>query len=94
MNDLNKVTLVGSVVSAPRRTELESILLVLEFVDEEGMTDRASVEFYGKLAEIVEKYVREEARVYVEGKLHNGSRVIAEQLIMLGMRHPGTRFAA
>lgn len=80
--DVNKITLVGSVVSKPKTTNAGSDRTKAAFsvatnsVWKDGPTKepRETTEFHrvvawGKLAEIVINYVEKGARLYVEGRI-------------------------
>ena len=81
-NGINKVILIGNLGADPEARSLPSGDMVanLSLATSESWSDRNTgevkertewhrVAFFGKVAEIVEKYLRKGSRVYVEGKL-------------------------
>lgn len=85
MASVNKVTLIGNVGSEPQvktfasGNKVASITLATSerFKDRDGNqkeeTEWHSVQAFGKLADIVEKYVRKGALLYVDGKIRTRS---------------------
>jgi single-strand DNA-binding protein len=109
--DVNKVTLIGNLVRDPLAKTLPSgqVISTFDLATTYSWTDlktkerKESTEFHdlvawGKLAEIITRYVKKGSKVYVEGRLHRRSwtdragktqlrsEIVAEQLIMLGHR--------
>ncbi|MEW6049526.1 MAG: single-stranded DNA-binding protein [Candidatus Zixiibacteriota bacterium] len=98
--DLCKVTLLGVVGADPRTSEGDGgptavLRLAINRAERDRKTgallkttDWHAVVTVGKLAEVVGKYVRKGARLYVEGTLRatkeKGVDVLAHNLIMLG----------
>jgi single-stranded DNA-binding protein len=82
--DLNKVTLIGTVIREPKpraeggQTSVVWSLRVSEHV--------IYVVAFGKLGEIVTSYVHVGAKLYVEGRLRLKGEVLAGNIIMLGHR--------
>jgi single-strand DNA-binding protein len=113
MASLNRVTLIGNLGADPEIKTLQSgdkvanISLATtesyknkagERVDE---TEWHRIEFWGKLAEIVEKYLRKGDSIYVEGKIKTEeyekdgikrytTKIRATQMQMLGKRTENT----
>jgi single-strand DNA-binding protein len=111
--DLNRVTLIGRVTHAPESKAQPSGKTMTTFrlatsvrwndVTTDGEVRREAIEFHdvetwGKLAEIIARYVRAGSKVYVEGRLRSQSRkarhgshveIVADNLIMLGHRPSG-----
>ena len=108
---VNKVILVGNLGQKPemRYTATQSAVANLSIATTESWKDKESGEmrdktewhrvvFFGKLAEIVEKYLDKGSSVYVEGKLQtrkwqdkNGAdrwttEIVGNELTMLGSR--------
>ena len=109
--DVNKVTLLGNLIKDPEARKLPSgqslaffgLATNYSWKDIKTKEKKDSVEFHniiawGKLADIIEKYLRKGSRIYVEGKLRhkcwkdkdgkfqNKTEIIADNLIMLGNR--------
>lgn len=109
--DVNKVTLIGNLVRDPEAKSLPSGQMISAFdlatnyawKDQKTKAKREATEFHslvawGKLAEIVQQYVKKGSKVYVEGRLHRRSwkdragkpqsktEIVADSLIMLGHR--------
>lgn len=109
--DVNKVTLIGNIVRDPRGRQLPSGQVVSAFDlatnyswrdvktrERRKSTEYHSVVAWGKLAEIINAYLKKGGKVYVEGRLHkrswpgrdgrtqNRTEVVADNLIMLGHR--------
>lgn len=113
--NLNKATLMGNLTHNPevrtaagQKVATFSIATNAVWRDAKSKTLKKSVEFHpvtawGKLAEIVEKYIRKGDRLYVEGRLsnrkwedrnkqkHERTEVVAQQLIMLGSARKGAK---
>ena len=110
--DLNKVVLLGNLVKDPAAKTLPAGQTIAYFrvatnhswKDIKTKKRRDSVEFHsviswGKLAEIIAKYLKKGSRIYLEGRLKHRqwqdkdgnrqyrSEIIADNLIMLGRRH-------
>lgn len=111
--DLNKVTLIGNMVRDPEAKSLSSgqhltrFSLATNYAWQDARTKekREAVDFHdviawGKLGDIITKYVKKGSKIYVEGRLRNrafvgrdGQRktkaeVVADNLIMLGHKTP------
>ncbi len=81
MSELNKVTLVGSVVHEPARSEEQGervvgFVLATAFEKPVGRTRRLSGDYLvcratGKLGDIIAGYVRKGSKLYVEGRLRS-----------------------
>lgn len=109
--DLNKVTIIGNLTRDPEAKSLPSGQPLSAFTiatnrqwqdaktrETKEATDFHAIVAWGKLAEIIAKYVRKGSKVYVEGRLNTrfwqdktGQRrarteVVADNLIMLGHR--------
>lgn len=109
MASLNKVQLIGRMGKDVdiRRTQSGDAVANLSIATSDKYKDKASGEYkestewhnitaFGKLAEIMEKYLRKGSEVYIEGSLHtqkwtdtNGVEkyktfIKADQMIMLG----------
>lgn len=109
--DLNKVTIIGNLVRDPEARSLPSgqplstftIATNRQWRDAKTRELKEAAEFHpvvawGKLAEIITKYVKKGSKVYVEGRLasrkwqdrsgqkRSTTEVVAENLIMLGHR--------
>ncbi len=109
--DVNRVTLIGNLVRDPEAKTMPSgqVISTFDLATTYSWTDlktkarKESTEFHdlvawGKLAEIIHRYVKKGSKVYVEGRLrkrswtdragkaHTASEIVAEQLIMLGHR--------
>ena len=104
---INKVILVGNVGRDPevRRINENTIVAYLTLATSETYTDKQgkkientewhSLEFWGSVAETVEKYVRKGQKLYVEGKIrtrtwlddkqiqHSKVEIRVEQMVML-----------
>ena len=112
---VNKVILVGNLGQKPemRYTATQSAVANLSIATTESWKDKESGEmrdktewhrvvYFGKLAEIVEKYLDKGSSVYVEGKLQtrkwqdkNGAdrwttEIVGSELTMLGSRSSGS----
>ena len=113
---VNKVILVGNLGQKPemRYTATQSAVANLSVATTESWKDKESGEmrdktewhrvvYFGKLAEIVEKYLDKGSSVYIEGKLQtrkwqdkNGAdrwttEIVGSELTMLGSRSSGQR---
>ena len=113
---VNKVILVGNLTRDPetRYTEESQLAITkLGIATNERRKDKESgewrdfaeyhnVTFFGKLAEIVQQYLKTGAKVYVEGRLRTSkykdkndgatkysTEVIANELVMLGGKQEG-----
>lgn len=103
--DLNRVTLIGNLTKDPAKKASPSGQSISQFSLATNYRTEAkeTVEFHdvvawGKLADIINQYVKKGSKVYVEGRLHTNSwkdktgksrrttEVVAENLIMLGHR--------
>jgi len=109
--DLNKVTLIGNMVRDPESRSLATGQRVTRFAlatnyawhDARTKARREAVDFHdvlarGKLADIVQQYVKKGSKLYIEGRLRkrstlgkDGSRrtvteIVADNMIMLGHR--------
>ena len=109
--DLNKITLIGNMVRDPESRTLPSGQRVARFSlatnyswqDAKSKAKKESVDYHaviawGKLADILNQYVRKGSKLYVEGRLHNrqyvakdgqkksASEIVADNFIMLGHR--------
>jgi single-strand DNA-binding protein len=107
--NINKVVLLGNLVRDPQTKELPSGQMIATFTlatqhswrDIKTKERKQSVEFHkvlawGKLAEIIGKYLKKGQRIYLEGRLqsrrwkdkdgryHERAQVIADNMIMLG----------
>ncbi len=113
--NLNKATLMGNLTHDPKvktaagqKVANFSIATNAVWRDAKSKTLKKSVEFHpvvawGKLAEVVEQYVRKGDRLYVEGRLsnrtwedrnkqkHAQTEVVAQNLIMLGSARKGAK---
>ena len=112
---VNKVILVGNLGQKPemRYTATQSAVANLSIATTESWKDKESGEmrdktewhrvvYFGKLAEIVEKYLDKGSSVYIEGKLQtrkwqdkNGAdrwttEIVGSELTMLGSRSSGS----
>ena len=112
---VNKVILVGNLGQKPemRYTATQSAVANLSVATTESWKDKESGEmrdktewhrvvYFGKLAEIVEKYLDKGSSVYIEGKLQtrkwqdkNGAdrwttEIVGSELTMLGSRSSST----
>ena len=110
--DLNKVSLIGNLVKEPIAKSMPSgqtasrLTVATNYVwtDLKTKQKKESVEFHnvvawGRLADIINQYLKKGAKVYIEGRLRNrhwtdksGSKrymteVVADELIMLGHRN-------
>ena len=113
---VNKVILVGNLTRDPemRYTGTQTAIAKLGIATNESRKDQESgewrdfpeyhnVTYFGKLAEIVEKYLKKGAKIYVEGRLRTSkyedkknpgvtkysTEVIGSELLMLGGRQEG-----
>lgn len=111
--DLNKITLIGHIVRDPEAKQIKSgqslsaFSLATNYAWQDAATKarRESVEYHdvvawGKLAEIINQYVKKGAKLYVEGRLRNRAfvgkdgqkrskaEIVADNMIMLGHRSP------
>ena len=103
MKGINKAMLVGNVGKEPEFKELDGGKAVarLSLATGERWKDGErvvwhNVVFWGKLAEVVDKYVKKGDRIYVEGRIDNRSyekddgskgyvsEVVAREMLMLG----------
>src|SRR5262245_1332767 len=109
--DLNKVTLIGNLVRDPESRSLPSGQQVTRFTlatnyawqDAASRAKKEAVDFHdviawGKLGEIVQRYVKKGSKVYIEGRLRKRSvvvkdgprrtttEIIADNMILLGHR--------
>ena len=107
--NLNKVTLLGNLTknpvakTTPQGTALAVFSLATNYVwkDHKSGEKKESVEFHpivawGKLAEIINKYLTKGSKVYLEGRLqtrswedktkqkHYRTEIVASDMIMLG----------
>jgi len=114
--DVNKVTLLGNLTKDPGKKELSSgqsisffdLATNYSWKDVKTKKKKESVEYHhvlawGKLAEIIKKYLKKGSRIYLEGRLQhqswkdkkgnfqNKTNVVADNLIMLG--HNGKKSA-
>ena len=113
--NLNKATLMGNLTHDPKvktaagqKVANFSIATNAVWRDAKSKTLKKSVEFHpvvawGKLADVVEQYVRKGDRLYVEGRLsnrtwedrnkqkHAQTEVVAQNLIMLGSARKGAK---
>jgi len=112
--NLNKASLIGNLTDDPAARKLPSGQSLTRFgiatnhvwKDAKTKEKRENVEYHavvawGKLADIIAKYVKKGSKVYVEGRLNtrkwedkegvkrNKTEVVADNLIMLG--HRGTK---
>ena len=111
---VNKVILVGNLTRDPETRYKEELAITkLGIATNERRKDKESgewrdlaefhnVTFFGKLAEIVQQYLKTGAKVYVEGRLRTSeykdkkdgatkyyTEVIANELVMLGGKQEG-----
>ena len=111
---VNKVILVGNLTRDPETRYKEELAITkLGIATNERRKDKESgewrdfaeyhnVTFFGKLAEIVQQYLKSGAKVYVEGRLRTSeykdkkdgatkyyTEVIANELVMLGGKQEG-----
>jgi len=103
--DLNRVTLIGNLTKDPAKKASPAGTAISEFslATNYRTEEKETVEFHdviawGKLADIINQYVKKGSKVYVEGRLHTNSwkdkagkprrktEVVADNLIMLGHR--------
>lgn len=109
--DLNKVTLIGNMVRDPESRTLPSGQRVARFSlatnyswqDAKTKAKKEAVDYHsliawGKLADILNQYVRKGSKLYVEGRLHTrqyvakdgqkkiAPEIVADNFIMLGHR--------
>jgi len=109
--DVNKVTLIGNLTRDPQAKKLSTGQSVSSFdlatnytwQDIKTKTKKENTEFHsivawGKLAEIINAYVKKGSKVYIEGRLHRREwqdqegkkqrkiEIVAENLVMLGHR--------
>lgn len=116
---LNKVTLIGNVGQNPEIKELEggkkvasfSLATSENYKDREGNkqtnTEWHSIVIWGKLADIVESYVKQGSQLYLEGKLRTRSwedketkakryatEIICDKMNMLGGKPDSSSVAA
>ena len=107
--DVNKVTLLGNLTKDPTEKKLPSgqnlsvfgLATNYSWKDIKTKEKKDSVEFHnilawGKLAEIIKKYLKKGSRIYVEGRLkhrswkdkdgkfQNKTEIVADNMIMLG----------
>ena len=104
--DLNRVFLIGNLTRDPESKEIANGQKVVKFglatnrIFKSGGNKKEEVVFHnviawGKLGEIVEKYLKKGSRVYLEGRVNNRkyedkgvtkyySEVVARELLMLG----------
>ena len=106
---LNKVILIGNVGKEPEvraftDTKVANLTLATteKYKDKQGnlqdATEWHNLQIWGKLAEIVEKYVKKGAQIYVEGKIKQESyesekggkkyvtKIIVSELRLLGKK--------
>ena len=109
MASLNKVTLIGNLGADPEVRNFEGgtvaatirVATTEKYKTKDGQvkeeTEWHRIEFWGKLAEIVEKYLKKGDSVYVEGKIKTeeyekdgikrySTKIRAIQMQMLGKR--------
>jgi single-strand DNA-binding protein len=115
---LNKVMLIGNVgndpeirsTSAGARVAKLSLATNRSFQDRSGQqqerTDWHRLTFFGRLAEIVEQYVRKGQRIFVEGRLEYSQTqddqgatrywtdIVVNEMVMLSGGGPGTEEGA
>ena len=109
--DLNKVTLIGNMVRDPESRTLPTGTHVSRFSlatnyswqDAKTKVKKEAVDFHnlvawGKLADILQQYVKKGSKLYVEGRLHtrqyvgkdgqkkSAPEIVADNFIMLGHR--------
>jgi len=113
--NLNKATLMGNLTHDPKvktaagkKVATFSIATNAVWRDAKSKALKKSVEFHpvvawGKLADVVEQYVRKGDRLYVEGRLstdkwedrnkqrHERTEVVAQNLILLGSARKGAK---
>ncbi len=115
MASVNKVILVGNVGRDPETRRLPSgdavtnisIATTDRYSDKQSGEMRENTEwhrvaFFGKVAEVAEKYLKKGSQVYVEGRLRTrkwtdqsgqekySTEIVAETMQMLGGRAPGS----
>lgn len=107
MNSLNKVQLIGNTTSAPEIRETPSGQKVASFAlatnrewkdasgEKQTQAEYHNIVIWGKLAEIVEKFVVKGSKLYLDGRLQTRSwddkdgnkkykvEIVAETMIML-----------
>lgn len=112
---LNKATLIGSVGGDPQirevgdnHTKVASLSLATteKYRNQSGeiteTTEWHNVVIWGKLAEVVEKYVKTGSQLYVEGKIHTESyekdgikryatKIVAREIKLLGRKSDNTQ---
>ena len=102
MASVNKVILVGNVGRDPETRRLPSgdavTNISIATTEMRESTEWHRVAFFGKVAEIAEKYLRKGSQVYVEGRLRTrkwtdqsgqekySTEIVAETMQMLGSR--------
>ena len=100
--DLNRVTLIGTVMHAPESRVLpqgenvESFRLAVANGHDDAATngqqknvELLDLEASGKLGDIIAKYVRAGTKIYVEARLRSicgDLRIVVDEIIMLGYR--------
>jgi single-strand DNA-binding protein len=109
--DVNKVTLIGNIVRDPRERRLSSGQNIASFDlatnytwrdikthEKKESTEYHAISAWGKLAEIIQTYVKKGSKIYVSGRLHKHSwkdasgraisrtEIIADEVVMLGHR--------
>jgi single-strand DNA-binding protein len=96
--DVNQVTLVGTLTENPEvQTSPTTATFSLTTVRREErlkeIVDTYAVIASGKLAEVIGEYVKEGSKVFVEGRLEDGT-VVSERLILLGQNTEEAAVAA
>ena len=90
---LNKITIIGKLADNPERTNSGvNFPIQTQFSrKDDNELQTHDVRTSGKLADIIEKYVKKNSKLYVEGRLQYAGNVKnkttwieAEQIIMLG----------
>ena len=113
MASLNKVQLIGNCGKDPETRTLESGMMIasISIATSSKRKDKRTgepieetqwhrVQFFDRLAEIVDEYVRKGSTVYIEGRLrygkyekdgvtHHTTDIIADQMQLLGGRQEG-----
>jgi single-strand DNA-binding protein len=110
MRSVNSVTLIGNAGRDPETRTLPSGMVASNFSlatsykrGEEERTDWHRITAFGKLAEIVDDYVKKGAPLYINGRISYGSyekdgvtisttEIIANEIVLLGKKSDNESF--